>query len=472
MITGTDELSLRILERLKAKDIKVKDIPGEYPISLDQAKRLSRLANVHTAAQENLTVDSYQKIKSLGIKALWLNELFKRKDYEGLEEILSSVDVNTSRELLKKLISSLEFKRERVREVQESTSREIEMIEREKQAAQARIDRVNKLKATLESSVEEFNVYSEEVRDFLLEHVGINNEVGIHKESLKNGKRFVLIKRIDSLFKKKLQNEVGCLFYDKWDYVNVITDLERFASEVEKRLKKGWNVRWDFETEDKRSKGRYWVNDDPYYSNRNNTSLVNNNIMDEIKTLEEEVSKTEKEIKKAERRIRKLRKEKVASFMEAAEASNQLSAREIAQHARVQAKIGRWLFSRGYTRVCFEFVLPDNRRADVIAVNEIGEIVIVEVKVSKNDFKQDKKWGDYIKYCDKFYFASDVELDIFARDEYKERIERQGAGFLYVEGRKVEIWQEDALLHNDVVDKEKNIVNIGVALTKKILYGY
>lgn len=473
MVTGTDELSLHILQRLKLKDIKVKDIPAEFGISLDQAKRLSRLSNILIASEENLTVDSFHKIQKLGIKALWLNELFKAKDYDGLDEILSSVDENTTRDLLKKLIASLEAKRERVREFQEDVSYEINRIEREKQSAEIRLDRVNKLKQTLETSVEEFNVYPVEIRNFLLEHVGVNNnEIGFGNEvGLKDGKRFVLIKRLDSLFKKKLTNN-GCLYYDKWKYVNIIVDLDKFAKEVEQRMKKGWNLKWDYETEHKRSKGRYWVTDDPYYTNKNNTSLVNNNIMDEIKTLEEEVLKTEKEIKKAERRIKKLRKEKVSSFLEAAEASNTLSAREIARHAKVQTKIGRWLFSRGYTRVCFELVLPDNRRADVIGVNEEGKIVIVEVKVSKNDFKQDKKWGEYIKYCDEFYFGSDERLDIHASDEYEKRIDEEGAGFLYVDGRRVEVWEEDRMVHKDVVDREKNIKNIGVALTKKILYGY
>ena len=44
-ITGTDDLSLKILDSLES-GTKVKDIPGIFSVSLDQAKRLSRYHNI------------------------------------------------------------------------------------------------------------------------------------------------------------------------------------------------------------------------------------------------------------------------------------------------------------------------------------------------------------------------------------------------------------------------------------------
>lgn len=56
-----------------------------------------------------------------------------------------------------------------------------------------------------------------------------------------------------------------------------------------------------------------------------------------------------------------------------------------------------------------EFPLRARRRADVIALHASGEIVIVEVKSGRADFQSDRKWPDYLEFCDRFFFA--VEPD-------------------------------------------------------------
>lgn len=52
-----------------------------------------------------------------------------------------------------------------------------------------------------------------------------------------------------------------------------------------------------------------------------------------------------------------------------------------------------------------EFCLKISRRADICGINDKGEIAIIEVKSSLEDFKCDSKWHEYIEYCDRFYFA-------------------------------------------------------------------
>jgi len=65
----------------------------------------------------------------------------------------------------------------------------------------------------------------------------------------------------------------------------------------------------------------------------------------------------------------------------------------------------RWLRQRGLSPIV-EVPLADGRRADIVAVGEAAEIVIVEVKSSLEDFRVDTKWGDYLGWCDRFYFAT------------------------------------------------------------------
>ena len=63
--------------------------------------------------------------------------------------------------------------------------------------------------------------------------------------------------------------------------------------------------------------------------------------------------------------------------------------------------------------VLLEMPLPDGRRADIFIVAADGELTIVEVKSSFEDWRVDTKWPDYLAWCDLLYFAVPVD---FPRD--------------------------------------------------------
>ena len=65
---------------------------------------------------------------------------------------------------------------------------------------------------------------------------------------------------------------------------------------------------------------------------------------------------------------------------------------------------GRLLLALGFASLP-EMVLPNGRRADLIAVSAAGEIWIVEVKSSIEDFRADQKWPDYRDFSDRLLFA-------------------------------------------------------------------
>ena len=64
----------------------------------------------------------------------------------------------------------------------------------------------------------------------------------------------------------------------------------------------------------------------------------------------------------------------------------------------------RCLCQLGYA-VLSEFRLPNGRRADIVAIDVKGLVTIVEIKSSVEDFRSDKKWSEYLPFCDAFYFA-------------------------------------------------------------------
>lgn len=77
----------------------------------------------------------------------------------------------------------------------------------------------------------------------------------------------------------------------------------------------------------------------------------------------------------------------------------------------------RVLLSLGLSCVS-ELTLASGRRADLVAVGGDGEIWIVEIKSSIEDFRVDQKWPDYRMHCDRLFFATapHVPADIFPKE--------------------------------------------------------
>jgi hypothetical protein len=65
-----------------------------------------------------------------------------------------------------------------------------------------------------------------------------------------------------------------------------------------------------------------------------------------------------------------------------------------------------------------EVTLRSGRRADLMAAARGGELWIIEVKSSIEDFRADRKWPEYRAFCDRFFFAAppDVPEAIFPAD--------------------------------------------------------
>ncbi|MGK9203126.1 MULTISPECIES: MmcB family DNA repair protein [Sinorhizobium] len=65
-----------------------------------------------------------------------------------------------------------------------------------------------------------------------------------------------------------------------------------------------------------------------------------------------------------------------------------------------------------------ELTLASGRRADLISLSPKGEIWIIEIKTSIEDFRVDRKWPEYRLHCDRLFFAThaQVPLDIFPEE--------------------------------------------------------
>lgn len=72
--------------------------------------------------------------------------------------------------------------------------------------------------------------------------------------------------------------------------------------------------------------------------------------------------------------------------------------------------IGR-LFARNDIWCLAEMPLRNSRRADLMGIDAKGQVVIVEIKVSRADLMGDSKWQDYLDHCDRFYWGLPPHLD-------------------------------------------------------------
>ncbi|WP_292291879.1 MmcB family DNA repair protein [Marivita sp.] len=69
----------------------------------------------------------------------------------------------------------------------------------------------------------------------------------------------------------------------------------------------------------------------------------------------------------------------------------------------------RHLASHGFA-VVEEFVPDRGLRVDVMALGPKGEIWVVECKSSRADFQSDQKWEGYLDWCDRYFWAVDLDF--------------------------------------------------------------
>ena len=71
--------------------------------------------------------------------------------------------------------------------------------------------------------------------------------------------------------------------------------------------------------------------------------------------------------------------------------------------------VARHMRALGYATL-EEFVPERGLRVDVIALGPKGEIWVIECKSSRADFQADTKWQGYLGWCDRFFWAVDMEF--------------------------------------------------------------
>jgi hypothetical protein len=110
-----------------------------------------------------------------------------------------------------------------------------------------------------------------------------------------------------------------------------------------------------------------------------------------------------------------------------------IDGRQSERAMRVRRGVQRLLTEMG-AHVLPEISLATGRRADLVALTRQGDIWIIEIKSSLEDFRVDRKWPEYRLHSDRFFFATHPEVPaaIFPDD----------CGFILSDGYGAEILRE------------------------------
>lgn len=95
------------------------------------------------------------------------------------------------------------------------------------------------------------------------------------------------------------------------------------------------------------------------------------------------------------------------------------------------------LFARNDIWCLAEMPLRSGRRADLMGIDAKGQLVIVEIKVSRADLLGDAKWTDYLDHCDRFYWGLAPHLDRACMET--EAFLPQRCGLIVADGYDAEI---------------------------------
>ena len=71
--------------------------------------------------------------------------------------------------------------------------------------------------------------------------------------------------------------------------------------------------------------------------------------------------------------------------------------------------VARHLRSYGFVSV-EEFIPARGLRVDVMGLGPKGEIWVIECKSSRADFQADCKWQGYLDWCDRYFWAVDLDF--------------------------------------------------------------
>ncbi len=127
--------------------------------------------------------------------------------------------------------------------------------------------------------------------------------------------------------------------------------------------------------------------------------------------------------------------------------------------ARLARGVTRALHDLGQASLT-EFTLRSGRRVDVIGLDPAGRLTIVEIKSSLEDFRADRKWRDYMDYCDRFFFA--------VAEGFPQQVLPEDCGLMIADGFGATVLREAPLLPLAPARRRAQILRFAQAAAQRL----
>lgn len=445
MITGADEISKSILDMMIV-GVDRKEILDQYHISEDQYKKLSRLSKIYRLSEANLQPPIMSRLRELGLKALVLSTMFTQEDWEGVTEVISSVESTIKRDDLAHYPALIAEKRKRIADNRKAIEQKLAALEYQQKQLEQKVNEAEQNNADMEKNLAFFKKYPNEITEFLAAHVGLADG------------RPCLSRRVYQDWHKKLKKE-GLIEYDELDYIYYIPDITAFADEALRHYKSKGRLEFDSDKDE-------WGNS-PFYRSKG-INRISSNLLKKAEELKQEIELLNKEKRQCEKEIREFRHQRSETFLEAVLASNQLSIKDMQSHGELQDFGLRWLYQRRYASIAE--LTNGTMRYDVIGYNFQQRITIIEAKASIEDFRRDNKWNNYLKFCDEFFFVFDQSTFDWHQEEIINTI--GGAGVIIKGSHTPAKHCTLELVDMDSTNRQSLVFAIGQTLSKKFTFGH
>ncbi|MFS0882895.1 MmcB family DNA repair protein [Metabacillus niabensis] len=383
MITGKeeDQLTFKIINELE-NGLRVSEVPERYPISLDQAKRISRYKNMLIETKGKISPDAYKNLIHLGMKSLYLGSLFREGDWEGLNDILLSITSEVKRRDLTLLIEELHKKRQKNKDIQEEINILRNEFRRDIKLLESQLKRLNEQTKEINYIFDLINKYSVLVRKVFLDGVGF----------LKG--KLVLMKIFNPDWLQTMLQD-GIIKYDDQELGYIIVNTIGLLDFYENKVDNGTIIN-SFKAES--------VNLDVV----NNMNLTGS-LREAKESIKKEISNIKQQKKNIEQKLKNINQSKANIIIESKDIKHVLSLKEIELQRQLKNQGLKWLYNQEYA-VVDDFTLPNKKIVDVIGYSKNGKVIVIDVKTSMKDWNNDKNWTETLKYCDEFYFLVNNEI--------------------------------------------------------------
>lgn len=406
-----DKKQLKALELIK-EGVKLVNISEDLNLSINVVKKLSRLDKMYKQLEDLKIDEEYiEMFKNMNFKALELSNLIKSKDVELIKEVIQATkDIKNTD--IKTIVEDVKNKKNDV----DKLKNEIENRNQEKKDIKNKLKKIEKQAKT--SNKLEYELFfksnlEENILEFFKTHIK------------KDDTNYFLVKRVVPSFQTSLKNKK---IIELIEYEWQIHNLRAFVEQCCKRFANNKPVLWKDWSKFKNSavyctpyKSYYVTNDT--YKNYDFKDVLN--IFNDIETLKN----LKIRLKEIDKEIKDLKTVKTNTYKQNTYLVNKFSANDIEKHRLMQDVICKHYYNKNY--IAIPELSVNKFRFDCFCYNRIGNIEIVEVKNSRNDFKNDNKYLNYLNYCNKLYFALNKEIKIEEKD--LERLQQEGVGLLTID---------------------------------------